>query len=77
MEHINVHLMLHVQTQLDHTLVSVKMATQEMEELVSEINVLLDYIHVHLMPHVPTPLTYTSVYAILVFWKWKKLQGHQ
>lgn len=55
MNHIHVHLMLHVQTQLDPTLVHVILATREVEELaLISMNVMMGHIHVHPMLHVQT-----------------------
>ena len=55
MNHIHVHLMLHVQTQLDPTLVHVILATLEVEELaLISMNVMMGHIHVHPMLHVQT-----------------------
>ena len=66
LDHINVHLMLHVQTQLALIPVPVILGTKEMVEVaVTEMNVLMDLTDVHLLPHASITLAHTVVSAIL------------
>ena len=64
--HIHVPKMLHVATQMVHTLVYAMPATLEMDFIVIGMNATLSHIRVHPMLHAPTQLAHTLVLAILV-----------